>query len=62
MARSNYIYVLWQGDGFFDGLIGTFTVKHEMLTYIERHPGTHYYAMRHKDGHPEVPVTRVELP
>lgn len=58
MARSSYIYVLWDADL----LRGTFTVKHEMMTYIERHPADEqYFAHRHKDGHPEVPVTSVDL-
>lgn len=59
MARSSYIYVLFR-DGLPNDLVGTFTVKHEMETFIERNPGI-YYAERYRDGHPEKKFTLVEI-
>lgn len=60
MARSSYIYILYEKFSTNDEPVGAFTVLHEMKTYIERNPGN-YYAARHKDGRPEQPVTEVEL-
>ena len=54
MARSTYIYVLH--EVYNHQPIGAFTVKHEMLTYREKHPGPTYW-LRYRDGHPEIRET-----
>lgn len=58
MARSAYIYVLRGANGL---IVGTFTVLHELRSYVERNNGYHYTAHRFRDGHPEFPPTPVEL-
>jgi hypothetical protein len=49
MARSSYIYVLYGPDATIP--LGAFTVKHEMLTFIE-HYGQPVFARRYRDGRP----------
>lgn len=52
MARSSYIYILYNTDG---AIIGAFTVKHEMMTQALR-LGAGFYE-RHRDNQPEIPAT-----
>lgn len=51
MARSAYIYVVFEHDD----VIATFTVKHEMVTWLNREitPAARrsIRAMRYPDGH-----------
>jgi hypothetical protein len=60
MARSSYIYILHHSKG--DRVMGTFTVKHEMVSYAHRFPAGALYCLRHRDGHPMVGATRVDIP
>ena len=47
MARSQYIYVPFDGDV----APGYFTVKHEMITYLRRYfPTTKVLMMRYRDN------------
>jgi hypothetical protein len=57
MARSSYIYVLF--DTPTSTIIGTFTVKHEMQTAAKGYRGE-TYCMRYNDGRISHP-TRVEV-
>lgn len=52
MARSTYIYVLTEDEL----LLAAFTVKHEMMTWLDNHPGE-YEAWRILDGGGGVPST-----
>jgi hypothetical protein len=61
MARSNYIYILFRENN--DGtniIVGAFTVKHELMSYIEQIPGT-YTARRYRDGRPAEGTTPLTL-
>jgi hypothetical protein len=58
MARSSYIYVLFEVD---DDIVGTFTVKYEMINYIERHPDVKFDARRYRDGQPDASWSVVDL-
>jgi hypothetical protein len=59
MARSSYIYILV--DEATEFIIGTFTVKHEMKTWVKLHPDIRCKAFRHRDGQPLHPVSEVPL-
>lgn len=51
MARSSYIYVVLRG--YTNKLTATFTVKHELKTWIGRQPASerrHYHCYRCRDG------------
>ena len=50
MARSTYIYILFHLDG---DVIGAFTVKHELETFIKVNPQpTGAKMRRYRDGYP----------
>jgi hypothetical protein len=57
MARSTYIYTVehWVGDCYM--LVAAFTVKHELLTYLDRHRPPHKDTrlQRVPDGFPLAP-------
>lgn len=61
MARAQTIWVVFQ-----DPLplpLGTFTVKHEMVTYLRRHPEYPVDSLRifrYPDGGPKFLVTRID--
>jgi len=51
MARSTYIYVVLDED--YDSVmvpVAAFTVKHEMLAWLKKHPVVGYEVMRFSDG------------
>lgn len=48
MARSTYIYVVRSGYA----IIGTYTVKHELITWAVTHGLQHHTVTTFKDGNP----------
>ena len=52
MARSTYIYLLYQRIDAHLIAIGAFTVKREMNDWIKTHIGPEYMYKRMKDGDP----------
>jgi len=52
MARSTYIYLLYQRMDACLIVIGAFTVKYEMNDWIKTHIGPGYMYKRMKDGDP----------
>ena len=61
MARSQYIYVVFEATH----VVGTFTVKHEMESYVERYrvqyPAGVIHCLRYRDNQPDVRPVNVEL-
>jgi len=49
MARSSYIYIVFNSH---EDILGAFTVKHEMESYVKRYQGP-VYCRRYRDAHPE---------
>lgn len=52
MARSTYIYLLYQKVDTRLKVIGAFTVKHEMNDWVKSHIGPGYLYRRLYDGAP----------
>ena len=59
MARSSYVYALFHSHN--HQIVGAFTVKREMLDYIKRNSGYHFYALRFRDGNPDAGAVQVDL-
>lgn len=53
MARSSYVYILFNRDG--DVLV-PFTVKHEMQTFVMQNKPVGAYCVRYRDGQLAEPV------
>ena len=53
MARSTYIYLLYQRMDTHLKVIGAFTVKYEMNNWIRKHIGPGYLYKRMRDGEPD---------
>lgn len=53
MARSTYIYLLYQRIGTRLIVIGAFTVKYEMIDWVRKHIGPGYMYKRMRDGEPD---------
>ena len=52
MARSSYIYTLFEWSGVSWELKGAFTVKYEMENFVKEHKDDRYIFIRLKDGDP----------
>ena len=52
MARSTYIYLLYQQIDARLKVIGAFTVKREMNDWVRKHIGPGYMYKRMRDGDP----------
>ena len=59
MARSSYVYVVLTKAAY--AFVGAFTVKHEMESYLKRHPGIKVEVIRVRDGNPEAGWSKVEF-
>ena len=53
MARSTYIYLLYQRMDTRLKVIGAFTVKYEMNDWVRKHIGPRYLYKRMRDGEPD---------
>lgn len=61
MARSDYIYVAMRLAGEYSTLAAAFTVKHELMTWLERQEGR-FEVWRVGDGYNRSkPITRVVI-